>query len=325
MDLIRLNRLAIHYGSFCAFRAEEVALPMGAVGLLGPNGAGKSTLLKVLLGLLQPSSGAGEVLGLDLRRQSLAIRGRVGYMPENDSFVPGLTAVQFVTLAGELAGMPRRQALRRAHETLYYVGLEEARYRRIEEYSTGMKQRFKLAQALVHDPELLILDEPTSSLDPASRRSMLQLIRSLQRDFGKSILLSTHLLDEVDQLCDSVLILNRGEVAANGRIQDLRVHWRNRYRLDLDGEKARYVQSLEAAGAQVLPAERGGGEADGGLVVEVPENWPNRRFFEILAALDGSCGNGAPVLRALRPDHERLDRLFQRLVSREAGEKDAPR
>ncbi len=325
MDLIRLRRLAIHYGSFCAFRAQEVALPMGAVGLLGPNGAGKSTLLKVLLGLLQPSSGAGEVLGLDLRRHSLAIRGRVGYMPENDSFVPGLTAVQFVTLAGELAGMPRREALRRAHETLYYVGLEEARYRRIEEYSTGMKQRFKLAQALVHDPELLILDEPTTGLDPASRRSMLRLIRSLNRDFGKSVLLSTHILDEVDQVCDSVLILNRGEVVANGRIQDLRVHWRNRYRLGLDGETSRYVQSLEASGAQVLPAERVGGEPDGELVVEVPENWPSRRFFEILASLEGSCGNGAPVLRSLRPDHERLDRLFQRLLSGEAGEKDSPR
>ena len=163
-----------------------VRLPPGRIGLLGPNGAGKSTLLKILLGLLPPSSGSGRVLGHDLGRAGVELRRAVGYMPEADALVPGLRGAEYVALAGELYGMPPREARRRAHEVLTYLELEDARYRRLEEYSTGMKQRLKLAQALVHDPPVLLLDEPTSGLDPSGRDAMLRLLLTLGREHGKS-------------------------------------------------------------------------------------------------------------------------------------------
>ena len=196
-------------------------------------------------------------------------RARVGYLSENECFIPGLRAVDQVALAGEVGGMPRRQAHRRAHEVLGCLGVEESRYRRVEELSTGVKQRVALAAALVHDPELLILDEPTNGLDPSGRQAMLALIRSLHRDFGKSIILSSHLLEDVDRVCDSVLILHHGRVLAHGRIDVLRAHCRNRYRLRLRGEAGRYAELLRGAGAAVALESRPG--ADGtDVVAEVP-------------------------------------------------------
>ena len=190
----------------------------GRIGLLGPNGAGKSTLLKILLGLLPPSSGSGRVLGQRPRPfDGIDLRRAVGYMPEADALVPGLRGAEYVALAGELYGMPPREAQRRAHEVLTYLELEDARYRRLEEYSTGMKQRLKLAQALVHDPPVLLLDEPTSGLDPSGRDAMLRLLLTLGREHGKSILLSTHLLGDVERVCETVLILHQGRRAAPGR------------------------------------------------------------------------------------------------------------
>ena len=315
MDLICLEDLNIHYGSFKAFEASEVRLPAGSIGLLGPNGAGKSTLIKVLLGLLRPRTGRGQVLGIDLG-DSLAIRQQVGYMPENDSFVPGLTAVQFVSLAGELAGMPSRDALRRAHEVLTYLDLEEARYRKIEQYSAGMKQRFKLAQALVHDPKLLILDEPTNGLDPGGRKAMLNLVRSLTREFGKSVIVATHLLEDVDQICDHLLVLDAGRIVAHGNIEDLRSHWRHRYRLRLDGNPGPFLEALQGAGAEVLVT----GEetsSDGDIVVQVPEDWACRRFFELITEVGGTGDDESPVLRSVQPDRESLGQLFRRVVRKE--------
>src|SRR5207253_4729032 len=164
-------------------------------GLLGPNGAGKSSLLKLVMGLIPPTAGGGTVLGYSLHPgDGTELRRRVGFMPEADALVPGLTGVEYVALAGELYGMPPRQAQRRAHEVLTYLELEDARYRKLEEYSTGMKQRLKLAQALIHDPPVLLLDEPTSGLDPAGRDAMLQLLLTLGKEHGKSFILSTHLL-----------------------------------------------------------------------------------------------------------------------------------
>ena len=197
--MIDLRNVSRWYGTFQALREVSFELRPGRVGLLGPNGAGKSTLLKILLGLLPPSSGYGRVLGHPIGQDGTALRRAIGYMPESDALVPGLRGAEYVALAGELYGMPRREAQRRAHEVLTYLELEDARYRRLEEYSTGMKQRLKLAQALVHDPPMLLLDEPTSGLDPAGREAMLRLLLTLGREHGKSILLSTHLLGDVER------------------------------------------------------------------------------------------------------------------------------
>jgi len=314
VDLIRLEALTRRYGSVLALECPAVRLPQGAVGLLGPNGAGKSTLLKVLLGLLPPTSGRAELLGLDSRRDGRRIRARVGYLPEHDAFPPGQSALNGVALAGELCGLPRRQALRRAHEVLTYLGLEESRYRLMEEQSTGARQRIRLAQALVHDPAVLVLDEPTNGLDPAGRRAMLDLIRSLHRDFGKSLLLSSHLLEDVERVCDSLLILEAGRVVAHGRIEDLRLDLRRRWRLSLRGAKGeaeRFVARLAAEGVETALTPRVSEEGWEGLV-EAPEGWSSRRFFEILESGEG----GGPVLRSLVPEPEKLAEIFRRLTDR---------
>src|SRR5262245_40358019 len=191
--LIDLQHVSRQFGSVEALRDVSLQLPPGRIGLLGPNGAGKSTLLKILMGLLPPSAGSGRILNHDLTLGNGAanwqLRRDIGFMPEADALVPGLKGVEYVALAGELYGMPRRQAKRRAHEVLTYLELEDARYRKLEEYSTGMKQRLKLAQSLIHDPPVLLLDEPTSGLDPAGRQAMLRLLLQLGKEHGKSLIL----------------------------------------------------------------------------------------------------------------------------------------
>src|SRR5476651_2398491 len=214
LDLQSISRW---YGKQQALIDVTLRLEPGRIGLLGPNGAGKSTLLKILLGLLPPSSGSGRVFDHDLRGAGTALRRAIGYMSEADALLPGICGADYVALAGELYGMPRKQAKRRAHEILTCLDLGDARYRKLEEYSTGMKQRLKLAQALVHDPPVLLLDEPTSGMDPAGREAMLDLLLCLGRDHGKSILLSTHLLGDIDRVCDRVVILNHGRVICQGK------------------------------------------------------------------------------------------------------------
>ncbi|MEN8151175.1 MAG: ABC transporter ATP-binding protein [Planctomycetota bacterium] len=221
MPVIALDRLSKSWGSFRALIDLTVEFPGGAMGLLGPNGAGKTTLLKTLLGLTRTNSGRAEVLGLDASKSPLELRRRVGYMPETDSYIPRLSGVRFVAYAGELAGLPRRSAMTRAHEVLHYVGLDEARYRKVEEYSQGMRQRVRLAQALVADPELLFLDEPTSGMDPAGRREMLALVRDLAESHGKHLVLSTHLLPDVEEVCGFAVVLRKGSIAASGPLSEL--------------------------------------------------------------------------------------------------------
>src|SRR5215510_5023302 len=208
--VLELESVSVRYGRNQALRDVNVSFPKGAVGLLGPNGAGKTTMIKSLLGLLPPERGQMRVLGLDVRHAPLQIRRRIGYMPESDTHIPGMNAVSFVAFCAELAGLPRADAMQRAHEVLYYVGLGEARYRNVEQYSTGMKQRIKLAQALVHDPELLFLDEPTNGMDPKGREEMLDLILELPVKRGLSIILSTHLLPDVERVCDQVVVMHQG-------------------------------------------------------------------------------------------------------------------
>src|SRR5580700_1815 len=220
--VVTLDRVTVAYGKSPALQDVTASFAAGAVGLLGPNGAGKSTMIKALLGFLRPASGRMRVLGLDVSTSPLEVRARVGYMPESDAHIPGMNAVSFVAYCGELAGLPRVDATARAHEVLFYVGLGEARYRNVETYSTGMKQRIKLAQALVHDPDLLFLDEPTNGMDPRGRDEMLELVHDLGHNKGVQLILSSHLLPDVEYTCDHVVVMDSGRIAVEGPIDDLK-------------------------------------------------------------------------------------------------------
>src|SRR5215217_3506344 len=219
---VRLANVSVRYGRNFALRDVAATFDTGAVGLLGPNGAGKSTMIKSLLGFVKPDQGRMTVLGLDVAVAPLEIRARIGYMPENDAHIPGMNAVSFVAYCGELAGLPRVDAMQRAHEVLFYVGLGEARYRNVETYSTGMKQRIKLAQALVHDPDLLFLDEPTNGMDPKGRDEMLALVRDIAQKKQISLILSSHVMPDVESVCDAVVVMNHGKVIMQGALASLK-------------------------------------------------------------------------------------------------------
>ena len=243
--------MSVQYGTAWALQDITAAFPGGAVGLLGPNGAGKSTMIKALLGLVMPDRGQMRVLGLDVRTAPLRIRARIGYMPETDAHIPGMNAVSFVAYCGELAGLPRADAMQRAHEVLYYVGLGEARYRAIEQYSTGMKQRIKLAQALVHDPSLLFLDEPTNGMDPKGRDEMLELIRDIAHNKQINLILSSHLLPDVEYTCDHVVVLDKGGVATQGPIAKLKGPGGRVFELRVKGEADEaFMAALRASGLE---------------------------------------------------------------------------
>src|SRR5215813_8668512 len=220
--LFRLQDVTKTYGPVTALNNLSVTVPSGAIGLLGPNGSGKTTMIRTLLGLIPIDRGEGEILGMDVRRRQLDIRTAVGFAPEDECLFPRVVGVEFVAYAGELVGMPAKDALQRSHEVLDYVGLGEARYRNVESYSTGMKQRLKLAAAIVHDPKLLILDEPTNGMDPAGREEILELARDLSQNKGMSLLFSSHLLPDVESVCDHVLVLARGRLLAQGKISELK-------------------------------------------------------------------------------------------------------
>ena len=252
---IEVKNLSFRYGKITALDDVTLKLGAGAVGLLGPNGAGKSTLLRILLGFLVPEKGEGTVLGYDIRREQDNIRRSVGYMPEDDCFIAGMDAVTFTAYFGELSGMPREEAMKRAHEVLFYVGLEEARYRLLDTYSAGMKQRLKMAQALVHDPKLLFLDEPTSNLDPQGRDEVLELIADVASHKDIQVLLSSHILADIETLCASVVILNKGKVAAEGRLEDLRVTDLSLYELKIKGDGGAFLKDLEAMKCRVEETE----------------------------------------------------------------------
>src|SRR5260370_22603489 len=249
--VVSLENVTVAYGANTALREVTAAFGAGAIGLLGPNGAGKSTMIKALLGFIVPAAGCMRVLGLDVEVSPLEIRARVGYMPESDAHIPGMNAVSFVAYCGELAGLPRVDAMQRAHEVLFYVGLGEARYRNVETYSTGMKQRIKLAQALVHDPDLLLLDAPTNGVDPKGRDEMLEPGRDLARSKGVNLILSSHLLPDVEYTCDHVVVMDKGAIAAAGPIDALKQPRGRVYELRVktptgDGEP--FLQRLKVAG-----------------------------------------------------------------------------
>jgi ABC-2 type transport system ATP-binding protein len=248
--IISLKGVTKLYGRFKALDDLTVSVRAGAIGLLGPNGAGKTTLIKTLLGLVRLSRGEASVLGLNVRSQAKRIREIVGYLPEDDCFIAGLKGVQSVALGGELAGLPRRTALRRAHEILDYVTLGEARYREVQTYSAGMRQKVKLAQALIHSPRLVFLDEPTSGLDPGGREKMLSLIRSLARKKGVSVVVSTHILHDIEACCDSALIIGRGRLLEYDSIRNLQQAVDPSFKIRIEGGSADFITVLESLGCQ---------------------------------------------------------------------------
>ncbi len=239
------------YGPHLALDDVNLEIPSGAVGILGPNGAGKSTLFKCLLGLIKTTSGEGTVLGYDIRTEGDKIRSRIGYMPEYDALDPGLAAIDQVRYSGELLGMNPAHATQRAHEVLEYVGLKDQRYRKIETFSTGMMQATKLACALVHDPEILICDEPTNGLDQKAREFMLQTLRRTVSEGGRSVLMSSHVMDDVQDVCDRIVMIHKGKIVVQRRIDELAKQVNREIEISIWGGASRMQAALEGRGLEV--------------------------------------------------------------------------
>jgi ABC-2 type transport system ATP-binding protein len=303
--LFALRDVTKTYGKVTALRQLSVKVPAGAVGLLGPNGAGKTTLIRTLLGLIAVDAGSGEVLGMDIHSRRLDIRQAVGFAPEDECLFPGVPGIEFVAYAGELCGMSWKDGMQRAHEVLNYVGLGEARYRRVESYSTGMKQRLKLAAAIVHDPRLLILDEPTNGMDPAGRQEILELARDLASSKGMNLLFSSHLLPDVEAVCDHVLVLDRGQLLAQGKIRDMKQSQDHTVEVRVKSDPAPFADRLTAQGCTV---ER----RDDFLLVGLPE----RQSCELLWQVAASSGE---QIRHLRPRRSTLEEVFLKALENEGN------
>jgi ABC-2 type transport system ATP-binding protein len=302
-SLVEFEGLAVSYGLVQALSGVSGVFRPGPTGLLGPNGAGKTTLLKTLLGFLTPDRGRMKAFGLDPTRQPLEVRRRIGYMPEQDCHIGGMTAAAFVAFAGELSGLPRDEAISRAHEVLYYVGLGEARYRTVDTYSTGMKQRVKLAQALVHDPDLLLLDEPTNGLDPQGREEMLTLIHDVATRREMSLVLCSHLLRDVERVCETVVVLNQGQVACAGSIRELTGPRRQAYDVRFKGDAQAVLTDLKDLGGEWR-------EGEDGYRVFLPEGHGPETLFRVAR----ECG---AQVRHLRPGAETLEDVFLRALGHE--------
>jgi ABC-2 type transport system ATP-binding protein len=305
---IEILNLDKRYGRVHALRSISVSVPAGPVGLLGPNGAGKTTMLKLLLGMLAPDGGEAKIVGLNPanRKERLAIRQKVGYMPESDCLIPGMSAVELVALLGRLSGMSGPDAMTRAHEVLDYVGTGEERYRKNEEYSTGMKQRIKLAQALVHDPPILLLDEPTNGLDPQGRKFLLDLVADLGRNQGKHVLLCTHLLPDVERTCDHVIVMNQGSVIEQGSIAGLTETTANVVHVTLqaasDENRAAFAARIREQGHEIQAVQ--------GNIMHLlfdAENVPMDGFFDLAQ----SCG---VTLTHIVPQRSTLEDAFMKAL-----------
>ena len=303
MPLIAFENLEVRYPAtpVPALKGLSLRLERGIVGLLGPNGSGKSTLLKALLGLLTPSRGSGTVLGVPLGGAEAArLRARIGYMPEYDALIEDASAYEQVAFWGELSGLAPEAARDRAHEVLYFVGLDEARYRPVSGYSTGMRQRVKLAQALVHSPELIFLDEPTNGLDPDGRRRMLDLVLRVHAELGTGVILASHLLGDVERVADQLVILDQGQIKAAGSMAGLRKALARRVEL-------RFLDPLDAAQETALEELGAVLEARNGLYdLELTEADPT-------AAVRWAQAQGATLVQ-VTPRHDRLDEVLLRAL-----------
>jgi ABC-2 type transport system ATP-binding protein len=274
--LVQLQGLSVQFGDREILHSLTASLKGRAIGLLGPNGAGKSTLINTLLGFYKTSAGTAQVFGHDISSETRAIRSLIGYMPENDAFISKMSAVSLVQMMGELSGLPTGVALERAHEALFYVGLAEARYRRVGTYSLGMKQLVKLAQAIVHGPKLLILDEPTNGLDPSARQRMIRMIRDM-RDTGQvRILLCSHLLRDVEDICDEVLILKNGRIAHYSDLNQERSANRRFFEMEFYGANGDFTQAIEKLGCDcAITANR--------MKMVLPEGVETHDIFRVAA------------------------------------------
>jgi len=299
--LIELQEITKDYGSFRALDGVSLKIESGVTGLLGPNGAGKTTLIKVLLGLVKTTSGQGRLLNFELGKQAHEIRSHVGYMPEDDCFLHGMSGVESVQFVAQLSLFNPVEALRRAHEILDFCGLAQERYRPVETYSTGMRQKMRFAQAIVHDPPVLILDEPTSGLDPEERQVMLNRIRLLARDQGKAVLICTHILPDVQSISDSVVILARGRVQVANRLSELSRPAVPALEIRLLGEPARFLEALRSRG---IPCEE---RSKGTLLLHGDPT----ELAAVIWKLAAETGVG---IRSLTPSRNSLEEIFLNAV-----------
>lgn len=298
--LVEVQDVTKRFGRIVALDGVSITTSDRAIGLLGANGAGKSTLMRSLLGLTRPDQGSIRVMGMDAARRAWDVRRRLGYMPEHDCLPLGMTARDLVVHMGELRGLPRREAVLRASEVLFQVGLEEERSRLIRTFSVGMRQRTNLAQAIVHSPSLVILDEPTNGLDPAGREEMLALVRRLSTELRIAVLMSSHVLDDVARTCDAVVVLRDGRVAAEQRIDRQAAAAGGDMRVRLVGEPAGFVSAAAALGLRVKREHQ-----DGWLLVS------GESPAAVLRAVRDAAASSGTGLRELRPAGPTLE---QRLI-----------
>jgi ABC-2 type transport system ATP-binding protein len=297
MTVLELDGLCVRFGKRDILRDLRVSLSGRTIGLLGPNGAGKSTLIQTLVGFCPPSGGTARVFGHDIRRDLRQIRALVGYMPENDSFVASMTAVSFVRMMGELSGLPADAALERAHEALFYVGLGEARYRLLGTYSLGMKQLAKLAQAIVHGPKLVILDEPTNGLDPPARLRMIRLIKEMREVGEMHLLICSHLLRDVEETCEEVLILKQGRIVHSSNLEAERSANKGFVELEAHGYHHGFADELTSLGCECSPLGLGR------FRVVLPADFELREIYRLAAARDLQ-------LRRLNYRRDTLEEIF---------------
>lgn len=302
--MVVLDHVTVRYGKRVALDDVTLQIGEGIVGLLGPNGAGKSTMLKTLLGFCTPSAGMAQLFGMQAGRGGREVRRRVGYMPERDVSSPKLSAVSFVSYCGTLAGMPYRDALQRTHEVLNYAGFGEERYRAMETYSTGMRQRAKLAQALIHDPRVLFLDEPTNGLDPVGRVAMLDLILDVARQRGVAVILSSHLLPDVEHVCNKVVLMNHGRVIRQGAISEFTQIHVQRFAVRVKEGAAAFQERMTGEGCAAELTE------DGKVIVRISENQNPSYFFQ-------RARQWGFQVRDVVPVRQRLEDVFLEAVAGE--------
>jgi len=302
-ELVQTRALTKAFGEVRAVDDLSVSIPEGAIGLVGPNGAGKTTFLRLLLGLLRPTSGSGRVLGYAIE-DGIPVRERTGYMPEHDCLIPDMTGIGLVSYMGRVSGLDPSTAMSRAHDVLQFVGVEEERYRKVAEFSTGMKQKVKLAQAMVHDPQLYVFDEPTTGLDPRGRKEMLDLVGKIAASEGRNVILSSHLLPDVESICKYVVILDGGHQIAAGPLAKLLSGAQDRLRVDVRGDRDAFLRTLREAGV----------DADAG-----PSGVHVARTPQVETAIFRAAKASGVEVRYMGAEIRSLEELFLELVDRHTG------